>query len=542
MGEVASATGVISPETKDIDSILAMRELARRNYADFLRYWLHATGSDFMWNWHWDYLADLMQAVALGDTSVRFLIVNIPPRFAKSTLLSRMWQAWMIGRVGGLEASVFSIAGTDVNAKKDSYATLSVIQQDWYKAVFPQVALSDKTAENNWITQCGAFRIACGAEGTVTGRGAFHLIWDDILKPQEADSDHTREKRNAWLGETLVSRLDNPKRGTITGIMQRLHEADPTGYLLAQSKIVGAHKYTHVCLPNEAPCRTVVQFRGRVYATRETGDLLHPARIGADETAALRISMGANYSGQYQQQPTKMEGGDLDPRKLLTLTGTPEDFVEKWGLQPSIYIDLAATTKATTKDDPDSSVIDVVAKDLFQRLVILDIWVKQTADFSEIARVLIAMHKKWNPRVVRIERGALYNVFMPILRQQGDLCGRYVPLQPIAGRKYDKVTRSKTFQGLLQSGCVATFGASWRTALEGQMRAFPRGAHDDIIDPLFDAAVDYPQLGSGNRAPRNVEAAPSDLFLQQQKQYKSALRAAIDKKKALLSGRREDDW
>lgn len=38
------------------------------------------------------------------------------------------------------------------------------------------------------------------------------------------------------MGETLRSRLDDQLTGTITVIMQRLHERDATGYLLDQMK------------------------------------------------------------------------------------------------------------------------------------------------------------------------------------------------------------------------------------------------------------------------------------------------------------------
>ena len=68
---------------------------------------------------------------------------------------------------------------------------------------------------------------------------------------------------------TMQSRLNDPKTGVFIIVMQRLHEKDLTGHILAED--LG---YTHLCLPAEAPQRTIITFpvSGRE-VIREEGDI-----------------------------------------------------------------------------------------------------------------------------------------------------------------------------------------------------------------------------------------------------------------------------
>lgn len=519
--------------------MLSIREAARRSYACFLRYWLLSTNQPFMWNWHWDYLADIMQAVADRDPAVRFLIVNIPPRHAKSTLISQMWHAWMLGREDTRRSSLLSTSCTATLAIRDSRRTLEVLQQPWYQALFPHVRVGNrKMTENEWETDGGAYRIAVGVGGTIIGRGADHITVDDPLKPEDSNSETVREKTNEWLGETLRSRLDDQKTGTITLIMQRLHELDPTGYLLERSKLPGADRYLHIRIPLIAEERTVVSFRDRTYAVREPGDLLHPEYIDRKAAEAIRISQRHNFEGQYQQNPVKMVGSHLDPRRLIKLPHPALELKSRFGLKPVFYIDFAATEKQTQKDDPDYSVIVVVAKDQLQRLHILDIWRRQTPDYASLSRVLIEMHQLWKPRFVKGEKGALLNVFQPILASQQRLAGYFFALEPLPARQKDKVERSMALQGMLNAGVVCVpEAAPWLPDLERELRAFPNGAHDDQVDPLSDAAAEFPFLPQGDAADDPTKGV-SDMKLYSD-YVKSELQRRLDEMALATSA---EDW
>jgi hypothetical protein len=68
----------------------------------------------------------------------------------------------------------------------------------------------------------------------LTGRGADFIVIDDPLKPEEALSKALRQACNKWFVHTLYSRLNDKRSGVIVIIMQRLHEDDLVGHVLAQ--------------------------------------------------------------------------------------------------------------------------------------------------------------------------------------------------------------------------------------------------------------------------------------------------------------------
>src|SRR5438034_8850469 len=78
------------------------------------------------------------------------------------------------------------------------------------------------------------YRLATSTGGVLTGRGADIILIDDPLKPEEALSDAQRKAANEWYDHTLYSRLNDKRHGAIVIIMQRLHEDDLVGHVLAQ--------------------------------------------------------------------------------------------------------------------------------------------------------------------------------------------------------------------------------------------------------------------------------------------------------------------
>lgn len=518
---------------------LALRELAKRSYRDFLKYWCVSTQQPLQWGWFHDYIADIMQSVTLRQR--KRVIVNIPPRHLKSTLISQAWHAWMIGREDTPNSALMSIAATATLAGRDSRYTINMLRGDWYQSLFPSVQLTREN-EMEWETKGGAYRIAAGREGTITGRGGSHITIDDLVLANEADSELIREKANEWLGSTLASRLNDPKRGTITVIQQRLHERDTTGYLLEKSKIDGADKYEHIVLPLEAKKRTIISLDGKVYKTREVDDLLQPERIGPDEVKAIKINMRINYDGQYQQNPIKQQGGMLDPTRLIRIDSTGPELIRRFGLIPNVYLDFATREKQTQKDDPDYSTMCLAAKDQLNRVFILHVF-REQCDYEKLARTLVGLHKAYSPRSVKGEKGGLINTFFPILRLIQQQSGTFFPLMPFTGPSSngDKVHRSTTFQGMLNAGMICVpQNAGWLPDMESEMRSFPNGAHDDIVDGLSMACNDVLDIRKGE-APMTTSSDERTLM---DEDIKRRLLAKIAEQKAEREGQyaTSDDW
>jgi predicted phage terminase large subunit-like protein len=469
--------GVMSTPS-EIRKELAFRELARRRLAYFVRYWFHARQRQLAWNWHLDYLCDILEAVQRRE--IPRLLINIPPRFLKSELVCVAWHAWMVGYDDSPRSAMLSAAATASLALRDSRRTLEMLQSAWYRNIFPGVKLM-KEAQAEWVTVGGASRNAAGRGGTITGLGGDHLAWDDLLLASESNSEVKRQQAIDFLDETLPSR-HNTKPGTITGIMQRLHEEDPTGHILKRMRNPDADQYLHIVLPNQAPVVTTVEWKGKVYARRKVGDLLFPARLDAKATAEARATMRNNYDGQYQQQPTKQEGAELNTKFLVEIDKPAELIVKEQGLSLNFYIDIASTEKQTQKDDPDSSVIAVMGRDTLDRIIMPDMWAEQARGDKLLDQLLI-MWKKWKPRRVKMEKGGLKNMFEPLLQARWRAIGQRLfvvdPLEP----DMDKVRRAQPLRAVLQAGsfCVPA-GAIWLPAMKAEWRGFPNASHDDRVD------------------------------------------------------------
>jgi hypothetical protein len=104
----------------------------------------------------------------------------------------------------------------------------------WYQQVFPTRLAPHRQAVQEFITTRQGYRLATSTGGVLTGRGADIILIDDPLKPEEALSEAQRQAANEWYDHTLYSRQNDKRHGAIVTIMQRLHEDNLIGHLLAQ--------------------------------------------------------------------------------------------------------------------------------------------------------------------------------------------------------------------------------------------------------------------------------------------------------------------
>jgi hypothetical protein len=83
----------------------------------------------FLSNWHIDYLTEYLEAVTAGE--ITRLVINMPPRYMKSLLVSVFWPTWeWIQQPGG--RWVFA-SYADVLSIKHSVDRRTVIQSPWYQ-------------------------------------------------------------------------------------------------------------------------------------------------------------------------------------------------------------------------------------------------------------------------------------------------------------------------------------------------------------------------------------------------------------------------
>jgi len=146
-----------------------------------------------------------------------------------------------------------------------------------------------------FITTRQGYRTATSTGRVLTGRGADFILIDDPLKPGEAVSDVQRKATNEWYSNALYSRLNDKRSGAIVIIMQRLHEDDLVGHVLAQEP------WELVCSPAIAEAERCTRSRRsgspRCF-TRRQSEALHPAREALDTLERIRRTIGEyNFAG-----------------------------------------------------------------------------------------------------------------------------------------------------------------------------------------------------------------------------------------------------
>src|ERR1700737_4355136 len=105
----------------------------------------------YLENWHIDLIAEYLEAVTAGQ--IKRLLINMPPRYAKSTCVSIMWPTWVWTRESGnptLEGPgtkwVFASYADELRTKH-SLDRRKMLQSDWYRARWPRPA--ELTSDQN---------------------------------------------------------------------------------------------------------------------------------------------------------------------------------------------------------------------------------------------------------------------------------------------------------------------------------------------------------------------------------------------------------
>lgn len=332
---------------------LIQREINNRSFYEFLEYmWPEVSSEDFKSNWHIPYLCEELQKlaenVAVGKPKEYDLIINVPPGTTKTIICSIMFPAWCWTRWYWMRFITLSYSA--ILSLESAEFSRDLIRSERFKQLYPDVIIKvDKDTKTNFrvvknlslpgrVSQQvnGGNRYSTSVGGTLTGFHGHILIWDDPLNPQQAISEVELTKTNRWLDQTLSTRKVDKKVSVIIGIMQRLHQNDPTGYTLAK---VGK-KVKHISLPAELDeYRHTLKPPSLEKYYRD--GLLDPVRMPREVLDDMKTDLGQyGYAGQMGQDPTPPKGGMFQVDKFSFIDRVPE---KQYIIRSVRYWDKAGT-------------------------------------------------------------------------------------------------------------------------------------------------------------------------------------------------------
>jgi predicted phage terminase large subunit-like protein len=322
-----------------------------------------------------------------------------------------------------------------------------------------------RQAVQEFITTRQGYRLATSNGGVLTGRGADIILIDDPL-PEEALSEAQRKAANQWYDHTLYSRLNDKRHGAIVIVMQRLHEDDLVGHVLAQEP------WEVLSFPAIAETDEVHEIEtiwGPRCFTRRQGEALHSEREPLDTLDRIRRTVGEyNFAGQYQQSPAPLGGGLVKAEwfKRFRENQRPDRFdriVQSWD----------TANKATELSDFSvCTTWGVKGKDLFLLAVY-----RQRLEYPALKRAVRDQQSLFNATVVLIEDKASGTQLIQELIADG--CYAVTKYQPTT----DKIMRLHAQTAIIENGFVhIPESAPWLAEYLHELTVFPKGKHDDQAD------------------------------------------------------------
>jgi predicted phage terminase large subunit-like protein len=299
-------------------------EQAHRSFGHYFRksWQILEPGKPFLRNWHHDLIAEYLEACFLRQ--IKRLIINIPPRYTNSLLVTVAFPTWVWAH-NPTERFLFASYAQNLSTFH-SKKRRDVLESSWYQRRWGSVfqMSSDQNVKTEFANDKKGHMIATSMHGHATGKGGSFLVFDDPHDAEKAMSDVARTSDIEAFDQKFVTRLDDAESGVMIVVMQRLHEDDLTGHLLAQSG------WEHVCLPAiaEDATRIIFPMSGKWYE-RKAGEVLHEARHDSAKLHALKVSMGTHkFVGQYQQSPSPQEGGIFKKQYWQRYNHVPKKFDE----------------------------------------------------------------------------------------------------------------------------------------------------------------------------------------------------------------------
>lgn len=467
--------------------------ILRTDFAAFAgRCFIHLNPAElYRPNWHVDVIAEALEKVRRGE--VTRLIINMPPRHLKSTIVSIAFTAWMMGHDPSTQ--IINVTyGQDLSSKL-ARDVREIMASDWYQQLFPETRLSaSKQSVSEFETTVRGSRLATSTDGVLTGRGANLIILDDPLKPEEAMSETQCNNVNAWYDNTLYSRLNDKTTGAIIIVMQRLHEDDLVGHVADKEPWAVV---SLAAIAEEEKVYDIVTPRWVERYVRKAGEALHAEREPLTTLERIRATIGTfNFTCQYQQSPMPVGGAlvKLDWLRSYApeeLPGSYEQMIQSWD----------TATRASEAADYSVCLTIGVKKG---RHYLLHVF-RRKLEYPDLKRAVANLAATYKPTTILIEDMSSGRQLAQELRDEG--VGNVIAVMP----EGDKFMRLMAQTPAIEAGVLyLPREASWRSDYVHELTGFPGSKHDDQVDATSQAlkwlATPMPGIGIYRHMQQQYEA------------------------------------
>ena len=528
-----------------LDRDRALLEIDRlqceRSLATFVRRaWPHFDPVPYQHGWHIDAICEHLEAISRGE--IRRLIINIPPRFMKSSIVI-LWQLWTwiqrpqrgpdaFNHLRGPGVQFLCAAYNSTKAETDGIKARLLLRTEWFQARWGQRFQISKYVDNagQFSTTAGGYRINTGIPESM-GKGGIIRLIDDPSKANEVESDATREACNRNYDEIWSTRSNDPENGAEVVIMQRLAHNDLTGHLLDKGG------WCHLSLSLEYDptlhCSTSIGWEDPRGCDDETGERLGDLEEGAN--GQLRVRPGSPledrigeplwperyskewcreqerlvgphaYAAQFQQIPAPRGGGHIKA-----------EWWRLWEKQTFPAVDLVVVSldgAFTDKTANDPSAIQVWGRfyltDIREpQFILLWAWAGRCLTHELVERVGRACNGDWRGIVGDapiLDGGTRADVLLvenkangrPVAEEISRIHGKRKWRTLLVTPTGDKMARLlsvqhlfsglRTFNGEVSPGQIWAPDRMWAQETIDEIANYPKAGHDDRVDACSQA-------------------------------------------------------
>lgn len=461
------------------------------------RAWPHTKiGKPFQENWHQRVFANVIER--MSNFEIKQAIFAVPPGTGKSIWHGVFKAAWRWAIDPTERLAYFSYS--DMVPSQTGAMLLTLINSPWYRRRWGHKF--DIEAEGKeWIRNSrGGWRFGQGVGGGGTGAHPDWMDIDDANKGKDATSQAKKKQVVSWFSNTAASRgVGNDVRLTVTA--QRISSDDLIGRILGehlgvdpeadgQLDLDESMRWHNCCLPMRF--NPTHRYRYPDDPRTEKGELLWKERFTEQKVKQMEIRMSLSGEPNVQAQ--------LDQDPLACQSTLFENIDGMWiqtqDLPPRLSQCRAirAWDRAGTEGGGDWTVgvlmVQVgTGKDM--RRYILDVarfQCEPTSRDNRIEKVALADKQRFqefyrvaNERMPGPDGKQVHTNLFAALKRHNIECIACDPTK-------DKETRARGVAGAVKYSILRVVdGKPWRETLYDEVRLFPNGAHDDIVDAMAHA-------------------------------------------------------
>lgn len=480
---------------------------------------------------------DHLEAVMLGQISN--LLINIPPRCAKTTVVSIMYPAWiwlryqaqMISPLSGPQVKFLCAGYSDKLTLLSSTAFRRLVESEWYQQLNPNLSfMRDQNTKSHMDNSKGGSRQSTSVGGSLLGLGGDILIADDLNNTETeklVETGAERARTISFFNEFRSTRRNDPRPGhsAVVGVQQRTNEGDMSGSWLDSEDDI-----THLMIPmRHDSLRHSVTVVLPQYddvepwedPRTEDNELMWPERFNEFAVAGLEKALGPYMaSGRLQQLPSP-KGGGIIQRDYWVPWGETEaaKYQLEWraGLREMPDMELVVASLDTAykeKEENDYNAFTIwgifLDKARNRRAMLMYAWMKRlplngkvVSAFPHETKVMFEQRMKDNwglvdwvadgckrykvKRLLIEDKSRGHDVANEIRRLHNRENWGVQLVNPVG----DKISRAHSVIPLFTDDAIyAPFVESsgtfirWADQVVTQCAKFPKDVHDDLVDSV----------------------------------------------------------